>query len=251
MEHAQPLSRRSALSNGLRLAYERREMNLLVLLENRYQTSATEHLGQWAETEFAIAKPERLGAAPVCESCNGPLGKLEWLPPFRVELSVPGKDFGDIAFGAGDDLVVSTRFIDVMSRAGIVGLETKEAVTLVRVVHRGKPIRDRPMYLRVRVPRPVVYVDDQQSEIVRKSAASVSFCPGCRNGWQGIRRGKRIVLAAGSIPKLDLFRARNLPGKILCSERFATACLEAKLKNAVFVPADRFSWDHYPWEIRD
>ena len=46
----------------------------------------------------------------------------------------------------------------------------------------------------------------------------------------------------------DIFIARGLPGTIVVSERFKEWCEANEVRNAVFVPAEEYAHDFYPWE---
>ena len=70
-----------------------------------------------AETCVSYAKGYVQGDAPRCPKCGGAVGMLDWLPPFRVEIELFGIEFGDFAFGAGNDFLISLRFKELQERA--------------------------------------------------------------------------------------------------------------------------------------
>src|SRR5690349_12076663 len=84
------------------------------------------------ETDASKVKPNR-GDADRCPKCGGFITMLKWLPPFRVELEVFGKALGDVAFGTGDDLILSERFLEAWTREGLKGLHDVTPVEIVRV----------------------------------------------------------------------------------------------------------------------
>ena len=75
------------------------------------------------ETEFYSVQPDNVGEAPKCEACGCFIGALKWFPPFRAGLELWDSIFGDIAFGPGDELLVSERFKVLWEERGLTGLQ--------------------------------------------------------------------------------------------------------------------------------
>jgi hypothetical protein len=198
--------------------------------------------GSAYETEFIDEEPVNLGDAPRCEACGGYVGMLRWLPPYRVELELWGKDFGDMVFGAGVNPLVSERFASLFRGEGLSGLEGFDPVEVVRVRYRRRP-KTRPTppaYLHVSVVRGRAAVDDDRSGIERNGPVA---CQECRS--HGVDRARRIIPDLTGWEGEDLFIARGLTGRIIASERFRSFCERHEIKNAVLIPAEEYSFDHY------
>ena len=86
------------------------------------------------ETEFAKIDGSQ-GDALKCPSCGHYISSLRWLPPFRAELELWDPTYGDIAFGAGPELIVSERFKMLWSQSGLVALAGFNSVHIVRALH--------------------------------------------------------------------------------------------------------------------
>src|SRR5688572_20552535 len=90
------------------------------------------------------------GDAPKCPKCGVGIGQREWLPPFRVELTVHGKE------GAGDfvecvgSLLISERMATAFRAERLTGLEGFHSVEVVKMNARAKRL-ELPGYLHVEV----------------------------------------------------------------------------------------------------
>ena len=194
-------------------------------------------------TEYMDVEPCHVGEFPECRVCRGTLAAAEWLPPYRVDLKLWGKTFGDIVFGTCEPLLVSKRFRTLWQREGLIGLESFSPVE-VRKVKRygwGKNTRSRrPPYYVVQVMRAKAAVDDACSGIDR---GGWPICPACR-----LAKGKgcepwsaeRIIIEAGTWSGEDLFIARGLPNMYIASERFRAFCKEHKMANVLLIPAEKY-----------
>ena len=60
----------------------------------------------------------------------------------------------------------------------------------------------------------------------------------------------KLIVESSTWSGEDIFIARGLPGIFLITEKFKTFCEECKIKNAVLIPAEEYSYDFYPWERR-
>lgn len=199
------------------------------------------------QTEFSAEEPVSLGPAPQCEACGAFLGMLGWLPPFRVVLETWGSVFGDVAYGAGCEILVSQRFRTLWLERGLTGLDGFDNVEVVRIKRHDRsmaPYGSPPSYYRVRVVRGNAAVDERRSELERDD---VGVCPVCRSGkGGGVTRAKRIVLEKSTWSGEDLFIARGLPGTYLTTGRFKCFCDDCKITNALLLPAEEYSFDFYP-----
>ncbi len=137
------------------------------------------------ETEFYDEDESRTGDAPKCELCGRHIGALTWLPPYRVELELWDSVFGDIAFGPGDNLLVSERFKTLWDERGLTGLQGFDPVEVVKAKrHKGNQpdLSEQPNYYCVSVARSQAAIDVAESGLEREDS---ELCPACRSGLQG------------------------------------------------------------------
>ena len=186
------------------------------------------------ETDFLIAEGARTGDAPYCPQCLKPVGSLAWLPPYRALIELHGEDFGDVAFGPGNNLLVSERFRLGFTQARLRGISEFDPVEIVEVKPKN---RAAPAYTHITVRYGCARVDLSLSGIVRKEGP---VCPSCNTG--GIINGiSGVFLESGTWTEEDIFLAWGLPGLILVSERFRRFCIENNISNAILTPAARYS----------
>lgn len=200
-----------------------------------------------AVTDFVPVDGSQTGEAPRCPSCGKYLGMLPLMPPVRVELETWGTDFGDIAFGPGEEVLVSDRFRTLYHLSGLTGLMHVGLAEVASVKSHRKISERAPHYQCCRVGRSKAAVDDAKSNLEREKT---STCGECRLGGI-IKRAQRVVLESNSWSGEDIFFARGLPGTILASERFEKFCRDNRMANCILVSAETFSFDHYPWEKSD
>lgn len=195
------------------------------------------------DTEFTEEAPWNRTEPSVCSACGQYLGQMVWLPPFHAELECWDREFGDLALGSGENMLVSDRFKRLYERWSLTGLHGFEPVTVVRVKRRERFKGDPPPYFHVRVGRAEAAIDLQRSGFVWAEPEKV--CSVCREGG-GIWRWKRIVIEDGTWAGEDIFIPRGLPVTVT-SERFKEFCDKEEITNAVLVPAEQYSKDLEPW----
>lgn len=197
-----------------------------------------------AVTDFLPVDGSRTGDAPRCSKCGKPIGMLPLVPPVRVELEAWGARWGDVAFGPGDQILVSDKLTKLFAEAGLVGFERLDAVEIEKAKRRKPGAGEPPGYWLASIQRSRAALDDVASGLVRDEAPT---CEECRTAGI-IKRADRIVLVANTWSGEDVFFARGLPGTILVSERFKRLCDANDLANCSLVAAENFSFDHYPQE---
>src|SRR5690242_12071686 len=115
-------------------------------------------------TDFFKGDLTNVGPAPTCPVCGAAIGMLTALSPRRVELELWGRDFGDLAFGSGNDVLVSERFRDAFLRSGLTGFSGFVPAEIVKVVARLRKIAKPPPRYFVAAPgRSRAAVDDRAS----------------------------------------------------------------------------------------
>ena len=196
-----------------------------------------------AVTDYLPTKPVHDGEAPKCPCCGDHVGMIPWLPPHRAVLEVWGRQFGDIAFGPGDELLVSEHFAVLYETNGLTGLSSFNEVCIARVKRRGRArVRGQPpKYYCVSVVRSRVAVDGKASGLVLEEPWT---CEECRGGF--LVRATRVVLEEHSWSGEDIFFARGLPGTILVSQRFKEFFERNQINNGMLIPASEYSFDLYP-----
>ncbi len=190
-----------------------------------------------AKTEFLQADPHNVSDGLDCPCCGRPVGMFRWAQPLRAELETWDLQYGDLAFGPGESILVAERFKDLWLRSGLVGLSGFEPVDVVKVVRRGKRIKEAPPpYFRVLPQRSAVAVDEAACGWQWEEPPSPR-CDVCRGG--GIAKGwQRIVLEAE--PHENLFIPRGL-GWVLVDEHFKRFCEAHAITNCPLIPAEQAS----------
>ncbi len=195
-----------------------------------YQTDAV--------TDFSPINTATASEAPRCPVCGEYIGMLQLLPPIQVELELWGRRVGDLAFGPGNQFLISERFKDAFLHARLTGLPSSIPVKVVRVKSRKRVTEPVPRYFAVLPARSRAAIDDRASGMVKEAPWT---CEECRIEF--IIRFKRIVLEEGTWSGEDLFFARGLPGTMITSERFKEFCDKHAFRNCLLIEADRFGLD--------
>ncbi|MEW6536828.1 MAG: hypothetical protein AB1454_14555 [Candidatus Auribacterota bacterium] len=189
----------------------------------------------------------RLPNALKCDVCGKLLGSLSWLPPYTAELEFWGREVGDVAFGTAEGFLISERFKESYEQTDLKGLSGFEKVEIVKMKrHKRKHPELIPNYYYVRVPITKAKIDFEASELEYEGDP---VCPGCNSGKRGItKRVQRVILENDSWSGEDIFIARGLWGTFLTTERFRDFYLSNNFKNGVFIEAENYHFDFYPWE---
>ncbi|MDY7226289.1 imm11 family protein [Hyalangium rubrum] len=163
-----------------------------------------------------------------------------WLPPYRVELDLPGKDFGDFVEGPGYDFLISERMAEAFRTDGLIGLLGFHPLEVVRVRRKRKSAGaiEVPRYLSVTACFGRGAVDETRSRFRR---AQPITCPECRYG--GLNSVHGFSLEPGTWQGEDIFRPRGLQGSIVVSERFAEFIQRHGLTNMKLTPTEQYTWD--------
>jgi hypothetical protein len=194
------------------------------------------------DTDF-YGVDDNVGKGPRCPQCDSSLGSLVWLPPYRGELDLVGKGFGDLVRTGGDDLLMTERMTEAFQQAGLKGLSGFEPVEIVRVLKRGrrKPLVP-PKYFRVSPAFLSAAVDEARSRIQRQRPIECAYC----RERAGLRSVYSLALEEGSWNGDDIFRPRGLTGTILVSERFERFVTQHGFTNMELTPTEKYVLDFYP-----
>ena len=187
-----------------------------------------------ADTEWLPIEGAPTGDAPCCPNCGSYLGARPLLPVVDIELKEWGEEWGDFAYGIGDELLMSERTRDVFQRTGITGFDAFLPTRTVRAMARKRGMPPPPTYVAGRINRGCAVIDEVRSGFVRQGP---TICSYCRTG--GILDShKSIHLELGSWGGCDIFYAWGLPGTIFVSDRFRSICLKEGISNVNLVPAE-------------
>lgn len=197
---------------------------------------------KWAYAEEVDPVVISEEAAAYCPVCGRPVSMLKWLPPHRVKLSsAKPEKWGDFVWGPYP-LLVSGRFKEAYEREGLTGIKVfYPPVEIVRVGTRktGDLPPGLPTYYLIEVVWNGANQDDLASKVVREKEP---LCPYCRAGGGRIKQ-EGIIFEEGSWTGVDIFTARGAPVPIMVSERFKEVVEGYGLKNAWFIPAEKYGWD--------
>ena len=159
------------------------------------------------------------------------------------ELSTWGREFGDVAFPTASDILVSVRFKQLWERQGLVGLSNFKPVEVVKVTWHRKLVAEPPPYFKATVVLSQAVVDDVASGVEQEEPPT---CPVCRKGGL-VKCWRAIIIKPETWAGEDIFRPRWC-GAFLATTKFKEFCEGNEIRNAVFIPADEYSHDFYPWE---
>jgi hypothetical protein len=200
-----------------------------------------EGIGSRYDTEYEAVRPV-LGEGPRCPLCGGPVDRREWLPPFKVEITLFGKEFGDFCFESPADILVSSRLADAFRQEGLRGLSGFEPVEVVRVKRAGK--KTPPIYLHVTIARSRAAVDESRSNIRRTKPIA---CEECRNPRFDAVSGFRIDEQTWSGE--DVFFLRGVAGDVVVTKRFRHLVERHGFTNARFTPIEDYAYDPYDFSM--
>jgi hypothetical protein len=196
----------------------------------------------WSSHDMDCHKADSVnrGEAPRCPSCGDAISIRTWLAPYRVELVLYGRDFGDFVHCSGNDLLVSERFADAFRAEGLTGLEGfyPAEVVKVRKKRRGPKPPVVPRYFAVTACFAHAAVDLEHSRLRYSDPITCSEC--LIGGMEAIHG---FTLQPGTWRGEDIFRARGLPGRLIVSERFARFVAHHGFTNMQLVPTEEFVKD--------
>ena len=193
------------------------------------------------------------GEGKYCPVCGRPMGGLEWLPPHRVKLSsAKPEKWGDFVWGAGFDLMVSSRFKELYEVEGLKGIDHfYPPAEIVRVGTRktGDLPEGIPIYHLVSIRWNGANLDDNASEVERM-IAKLPLCPYHRGSIVSL---ERVALQPNSWDGSDIFLAGGgLGNAIMVSRSFHYVVKEHSLTNAWLIPAENYAYREIGgWYVRD
>ena len=192
------------------------------------------------DADAETTEPVNLGEGADCPRCGYPIGMRTWLPPYRVELVLYGEQPGDFIELAGDDLLVSERFVQAFREEGLTGLEGFHPVEVVRVrrKRRGSTLAHIPRYLTVKACFGRAAVDVARS---RLDYGKPPTCEECRSA--GLNAIHGFTLEEGTWRGEDIFHPRGLLGVLTVSERFERFVEKHGFTNMRLTPSEQYVWN--------
>jgi hypothetical protein len=205
------------------------------------------------EKEFADTEWMRSGGmsslsedAPVCPQCGGYVGGLIWIPPYKIELEMYTKQFGNVVLGSGNDLVVDDYFKSRFEETDLTGLEFSGEAEVVKLICRWgvkkKQLGEPPKYYVARIKYGCAAIDHEKSGSVFHLKRHPT-CDYCRVGL--IMRYSKIVIDESTWDGTDIFLARGVGGMITTSQRFKDWWDSCNFNNCKVIPADEEHVDYH------
>jgi hypothetical protein len=147
-----------------------------------------------------------------------------WLDPRKIHTSRP--QCGDLILGVAFELVVSKRFEEAYSAAGLTG-----------ILSFGLIGSGQGHYYAARPKITFTVLDEEASGVIWEQEPT---CHKCRLG--AISQMTRVIIDESTWDGSDIFMGTGLYGVKLVTDRAVAAIQEAKLSNFVFVPAEEYSF---------
>ena len=198
--------------------------------------SRPEPKSHW-DTEYRPVENARYGDATRCASCGGFTSPRRWLQPYEVELKSHGRTFGDFAFRAAAQFLVSRHAAQSWVDAGLVGIREFHSVTVVSQTPRSIP---RPEYRFPILELGATKIDARHT-VIAPSESNTEICDVCLS--RPIDAIGEVVVDIATWDGADLFIARGLPATVIVTERFASFVATSELTGVAVTPAEQFRWD--------
>jgi hypothetical protein len=205
-------------------------------------------VGTTFETTYRPMDPSHIGEVEDCRkcpACGAFIGSLPWFPPYRAQVNAYGRDLGDVAFGS--KLLVSERFRQAWTEAGLKGIDAFQPLERLRV-RPARLGRKTVTYYYVDVFHFGTRVDLQRSLIEYNKPYT---CTTCFNevGTTSVRGFK---IDESSWTGEDIFKAWGRFGCIVVSERVKKLSEDYGLTNVTILPTEEEFWDpYYRWSVID
>jgi len=184
-------------------------------------------------------KPKHQADPPKCPVCGDYVGMLLWLPPYHAEITVHGRELGDIIKCAGMNLLVSDRLRRAWQDAGLRGIEMFSPVERIRV--RPARLGRRTLsYYHVQPRYSGTRVDLEHSLIEYDRPIT---CHHCVNA--GVDSVRGFTIDESSWTGEDLFVPWGLNGDIVVTDRVRQLRDEHGLTNMNLTPVEEYFIDFY------
>ncbi len=194
------------------------------------------------ETDVLDMDPHHLGDSTKCPQCGMPVSSLSWLPPYRAEIRAFTGKLGDLAYGTGDDLLVSEKFRSAWEKSELRGIT--EFAPLERIRFRPARLGKKPVtYWKFSVKHWGTRIDSSRSLIEYEGPTT---CNTCLAGWIDSVRG--FAVDESSWTGEDIFYAWGMPGSMIVTDRVRQLRDDHGLTNINLIPTEQYLWDpHRRW----
>ncbi|MDR2171941.1 MAG: hypothetical protein LBP59_17490 [Planctomycetaceae bacterium] len=214
--------------------------NFYILDKNDYKR---EH--GYAETEWLTAT-RNYGDAPLCPQCGESFGKMEWLPPYKIELEMFTKQYGNVVMGSSG-IIVDDYFKDCFEKTDLTGLEIIDKVEVVnllcRMGVRKKSLGSPPQYYLTKIKYGCAAMDHEKSGSAFELGKEPK-CDYCRLGM--IMRYSSISIDESTWDGTDIFFVRGIGGTIVTSQSFKDWWDSCNFNNCKVFPSEERNRDFYP-----
>ena len=182
--------------------------------------------------QFDPVGEEELDDAPKCPRCGNEIAPSNWLPPYHLKLT--GKQFGDLcSSGYGRHFLLSERFIDAYSAAGLVGLEVLGHPAKLRVP---KKLQESPSPYKMVRPRDVfTHLDEEASGL---EIFKLVGCDHCRVAQR--TKVQRLRIDEETWDDEDIFYPTGLYGVLVVTRRWVELVDQHHFTNFYFTHQDDY-----------
>jgi hypothetical protein len=206
------------------------------VLENTFAADAP------YSTDYYTPDDQPVLPAPTCPRCGRFVGSLQLPAPLRVWLEAEGPKWGDLAFGGGDQVLMSRRVLDRLRSVGATGLHVCGPVSITNNLEDSSlgPI---PEYSLVSITHSETRLDAERSGFVVDRPMN---CGSCR-GDAILNSLSRIEVDESTWTREDLFYACNLPGVIIVSETAGRVLSDETFLNVKVIDAHSYRIPRRDW----
>lgn len=189
-------------------------------------------------TDFDMEDLKTGEVTSTCPACGRRMGSREWLPPHRVNVIRYGKHFGDISIGIGNSVFVSEKFRQAWLLERLNGITSFDPIEVVKI-RPAKVAPQAPRYWHIIPLISSTAADYGRSHFLWDRAPTCNYC----GGGAGMDAAAGFVIDQSTWTGEDMFKARNVPGTVIVTERFAEMIRQHHLTNATLIPVEQYLWD--------
>lgn len=179
-----------------------------------------------------------VGDAPKCPACGATYGMLRWMPPYKIAITRHGKQFGDIVFAPGDDIIVTEAFRQAWIQSRLKGLDSFDPVEIVRTKPK-KAAASVPAYWHVVINRGLTAVDMVRSTFAYfiNEPPTCIYCGGSSDSVAGFEIDQSTWTGE------DIFVPRNMAGTVVVTQPFVDMVSKYHLTHSVLIPTEKYIFD--------
>jgi len=192
-----------------------------------------QYVGKWCD---AYTVDEKLGDYERCPLCTRAVSTLKWLEPRRIRLT--NSKFPDrLTTWLPQSLVLSERFVQAYTKAGLQGIKTFVPLDVVKVSRRSNSGSPTPQYFSAEVDYTLNVRVDELNTIIFGSKYDWS-CELCNPWGTSCSQLLKLSLNTENWQGDDIFRVYAVG--VIMSQRFCDIVEEHGFTNFNLVPVDQF-----------